>query len=338
MRIAIVGAGSLGTILGAYIGKTGYDITLVDAYEAHVVALNEHGATVVGTTEFTVPVKACLPENMEGIYDYIIYMVKQTFNASAIPQIVAHISSDSMIITAQNGLPELELIEAFGENRVLGCPVGWGATFKGPGISELTSNPERMTFELGRLNGVVDEPLLKAQKILESMCPTHIIGNIMGSRWSKLLINATFSGLSTVMGCTYGEIIADEAGLACAQFIANECIQIAAAAKIEMEPIQGFHLDQLMGFRTESERLATAPVYPKIIAFHLLLRASMLQDIERGLKCEIDAINGIVSQMGIKHSVSTPVTDQVVEIIRELESGIGKPEIKNIKRIILPTL
>ena len=66
-RIAIMGAGSLGTILGAYIAKGGKDITLVDANQEHVNALNEKGAKVIGFTEMTVPVHAVTPENMEGI-------------------------------------------------------------------------------------------------------------------------------------------------------------------------------------------------------------------------------------------------------------------------------
>ena len=80
MRLAIMGAGSLGTILGAYIAKAGYEIDLIDAYEEHVRALNENGAHVVGAVDFVQKERlhALLPEDMEGAYDLIIYMAKQT--------------------------------------------------------------------------------------------------------------------------------------------------------------------------------------------------------------------------------------------------------------------
>lgn len=321
MRIALMGAGSLGTILGAYITKAGYDITLVDAYAEHVKALNETGAHVVGTVDFTVPVKACLPEEMGGIYDVVLYMTKQTFNDTALPQVAAHVGPDSIIVTTQNGLPEMALIDQFGEDRVMGCPVGWGATFKGPGVSELTSVPDQMSFELGRINGVVDDKVLLVQKILESMCPTTILENLMGARWTKVLINATFSGMSAVMGCCFGEVVDDPAGLICAEHIANECIQIAKAAGIRMEPIHGHNFDQLLAFSTLEQRQKLEPIYKAIIKPQYLLRASMLQDIEHGRRCEVDAINGVVCDMGKRYGVDTPVTGQVVDIIKKLERG-----------------
>ena len=92
MRAAIMGAGSLGTVLGAYIAKAGKQIDLIDAYKDHVDALNNEGAHVTGTFDFTVPVHALMPEEMEGEYDLIIYMAKQTYNDTAIPQIKAHLA------------------------------------------------------------------------------------------------------------------------------------------------------------------------------------------------------------------------------------------------------
>ena len=97
MRVAIMGAGSLGTILGAYITKAGIPVDLIDAYPEHVKVLNEKGAHVVGTVDFVQKVHALLPEEMEGTYDLIIYMAKQTFNDTAIPQIKEHINEDSTV-------------------------------------------------------------------------------------------------------------------------------------------------------------------------------------------------------------------------------------------------
>ena len=77
MRIAIMGAGSLGTILGAYVSKAGYDVVLIDPYQEHVDALNKDGAHVIGTVDFVQPVKAITPDQMDGVYDVVIYMAKQ---------------------------------------------------------------------------------------------------------------------------------------------------------------------------------------------------------------------------------------------------------------------
>ena len=80
MRYAIYGAGSLGTILGAYVTKNGGEIELVNRNKAHVNALNTNGAKIIGKVEMTVPVKAVLPDEMSGKYDVIFLMTKQLQN------------------------------------------------------------------------------------------------------------------------------------------------------------------------------------------------------------------------------------------------------------------
>ena len=77
MRIAIYGAGSLGTILGAYISRAGVAIDLINRNKAHIEALQAQGAQVVGTVQFTQPVKAYTPDQMSGKYDIIFLMTKQ---------------------------------------------------------------------------------------------------------------------------------------------------------------------------------------------------------------------------------------------------------------------
>ena len=77
MRTAIYGAGSLGTILGAYINKAGEPIELINRNKAHIEALQKNGAHVIGTVDFTQAVTAYTPAEMSGIYDIIFLMTKQ---------------------------------------------------------------------------------------------------------------------------------------------------------------------------------------------------------------------------------------------------------------------
>ena len=77
---AIYGAGSLGTVLGAYITKNGGKIDLINRNKAHVAALNEKGAVIKGTVNMTVPVTAITPDQMSKKYDVIFLMTKQLFN------------------------------------------------------------------------------------------------------------------------------------------------------------------------------------------------------------------------------------------------------------------
>lgn len=319
--MAIMGVGSLGTILGAYIAKAGHKIDFIDADKEHVAALNKNGARVVGKADFCVPVTAITPEQMDGVYDLVFFLTKQTHNQAAFRQLKPHVGPNSIIVTMQNGLPEPALVKEFGKERVMGSPVGWGATFKEPGVSELTSDPASMTFGLGWTDGAITPRLDEVKTILEAMCPTAVETNLMGFRWNKVMINATFSGMSTVIAGTFGDVLDDEKALLCVKYIGNECIKTAQAAGIKMEAPQNIDVEKMLSFATIEQRDALTPLYRQLYEPARMLRASMLQDIEKGRKCEIGAINGVVCEMGDEYGVDTPVNDQVVDIVRRLEEG-----------------
>jgi 2-dehydropantoate 2-reductase len=336
MKIAILGVGSLGTILGAFIQKGGTDIDLIDVNKEHVDALNKNGATVVGTTNFNVPVKALTPDEMEGIYDLVFLMVKQTYNKTALTQLLPHLGPDSVVCTLQNGVPEPAVAEIVGEERTIGGTVSWGATWIKPGVSELTSAPDKLSFEIGEIDGRITDRLYKVKEVLGLMCETHIMNNLMGVRWTKLLINATFSGMSTVLGCTFGDILDNKEALLVAKYIANENIHAGISAGIKMEPMQGLDLGKLLRFKTIEERDSNDETYREFFGPHRKLKASMLQDLEKGRKCEIDAINGVVCDFGRKYGVETPVNDQVVEIVRGIQDGKYEYKFSNLELIKIP--
>ena len=132
MRNAIYGAGSLGTILGAFITKKGGRIDLINRNQKHVEALQQNGAHIIGTVEFTQPVTAYTPDKMTGLYDIIFLLTKQQHNAEVVTFLKDYLAPDGVIVTLQNGLPEQGIADIVGEDRVLGCTVAWGATMIGP--------------------------------------------------------------------------------------------------------------------------------------------------------------------------------------------------------------
>jgi len=337
MRVAVMGAGSLGTIVGAFISKNGGEAILIDTNKEHVDALNKNGATVTGKMELNVPVKAITPDEMEGIYDIVLYLVKQTYNDVALKQLLPHLGPDSVVCTLQNGVPEDAVAEAVGSERTMGGTVGWGATWISPGVSMLTSETNKMTFDLGELDGVTRDRTLKVKEILDLVAETIIVPNLMGIRWTKLLVNATLSGMSAALGCTFGEVLDNEKALTCAAHIGNEAILIARARGIVMEPLQGHDLT-ILGFKTQKERAAKFPMYHAIFGPHRMLKASMLQDLEKGKKTEIDAINGVVSQWGKKLNIPTPVSDKVVEIVKGIEDGKNTYSFSNLEMFEIPEI
>ncbi len=332
-----MGAGSLGTIVGALTAKNGGEFVLIDSYKEHVDALNKNGATIIGTTNLNVPVKAIMPQEMDGIYDLVLYLVKQTANDIALQQLLPHLGPDSIVCTLQNGVPEDAVAEIVGAERTMGCTVGWGATFKEPGISILTSDPNKMTYELGELDCSIRERTKKVAEFLNLSGETTIVPNILGIRWTKLLVNTTMSGMSAALGCTYGEVLDDDKALTLVAHIGNETINVINKRGIKMEPIQGHDLS-VLGFKNSKERAAKLPFYRAIFAPHRLLKASMLQDLEKGKKTEVDAIVGVVSKWGESLGIKTPVCDKVRDIIKSIEKGEFTPVFSNLNLIDIPDI
>ena len=331
MRIAIYGAGSLGTILGAFISKAGVPIELINRNKAHVAALKEKGAQVVGTMNFNQPVVAYTPDEMSGTYDILFLMTKQQHNAEVVQMLKGFLAPDGVLVTFQNGLPEVQLAEVLGEERVLGCTVAWGATMQSPGVCELTSEPDALSFSLGAISKQRSKHFAKVKELLEMMGTVDVEENFLGTRWSKLLINAAFSGMSAVLGCTFGEAAGPKDSRRIVQALIKECIDVCQVGGIRIEPVQGKDIVKLLNYTNALKRAFSFFIIPIAIRKHAKLKASMLQDLEKGKLTEVDAINGAVSEYGRMVNFPTPVNDKVVEIIHRIEQGELKPCFDNLK-------
>lgn len=337
MRMAVMGAGSLGTIIGALMTKNGYGVDLIDVNAAHVKALNEKGAKIIGLMDLVVPVKALTPDQMTGEYDVFFYLVKTTQNESALKAVVPHLKKDGIVLCMQNGIPEEPVVEAVGKDRVIGCIVGWGATWVEPGVSRLTSAPEHMSYDLGELDGKDTERLDKLVEILKSAGIPEKSNNLIGIRWTKLTINSAFSTMSAVVAGNYGNVLDTPAALACAAHIWRESLAVARAASVTPELIQGFDI-RILDFKTKKELEQKFPIFHKLIEPHRNIRTGMLYDIEGGREPEIDTFNGFICKWGRKWGVPTPVNDQVVDIVRGMYEGRYQIEAANVDRVKIPAI
>ena len=140
MRMAVMGAGSLGTIVGALVTRGGYEIDLIDVNVDHVRALNANGAKITGLMEELVkPVKAITPDEMTGEYDVFFYLTKTTQNESALQHVVGHLKPDGVVVCMQNGIPEDAVAEQVGQELDRGLYRRMG----GPGWSRASLNSRR---------------------------------------------------------------------------------------------------------------------------------------------------------------------------------------------------
>lgn len=331
MKCAIYGAGSLGTILGAYLTKNGFPVELVNRNVKHVEALQKNGAHIMGTVDFTTPVNAILPDQMQGPYDIIFLMTKQLHNPEVVTMLKPMLADDGAIVTLQNGIPEPGIAEIVGQDRTIGCTVEWGATMTEPGCCVLTSEPDSLSFHMGGMEGISEAKLNEVKSVLEHMCPVDIEPNLMGARWSKLLINATYSGLGTVIGGTFGSVTEWAPARKVAVRCMKECIDVARAGGVTFAPVQGKDITKLFYYNNRVKQFFAEKLVPIAMKNHRDIEPSMLQDLRKGKPCEVDAINGVVCEWGRKYGVPTPINDRIVDVIRKMQNDGVMPMLSNIQ-------
>ena len=239
--------------------------------------------------------------------------------------LLPHLHAQSIVCTLQNGIPEESVAAVVGRERTVGGAVGFGATWLRPGVSSLTSayeTVEKFAFEIGEIDGLVRPRLDVVREYLDCVGKTEIRAEFMGTRFTKVLMNATFSGMSAALGCTFGDVLEDPKAMTCLAFVADECIKVAHARGVRLVTMQGEDLETFE-LNSAADIPSKMPLYRKIWGRHVKLKASMLQDLEKGRDCEINYINGIICQQGRECGVATPFNDKITELVLEAQKRRG---------------
>lgn len=335
-RIALIGAGSLGTIAGALIAEQGRDIELIDTNQPHVEAMNTHGVRITGALDRTIPVVAKLPEQLAGTYDLVILLTKQTAIEAALDRVTPHLTRDSVVCALQNGTPEDKVASLVGADRTIVGNVQYSAVWEEPGVSRLATTLEETrahSFDIGELDGTTTDRLLQIADILSAVGDCWISHNITGMKWSKLVINSTFSGLSAALGCRFGTIANDPDLMKIALHVADETIRTGWAHgltidDIDNHPIESFTTD---GW-TEEQRTA---FFVDKISKHSHAEASMLQDLRKHIPTERDFINGRVIEVAEHHNLDAPLNRELYRLISQAEDTNTLPNFEHSKRALL---
>lgn len=309
MKILIYGAGAMGASLGVMLTKGGVDCTLVTRNVRSVFAFSREGVTLVsGTHRETIPVNVLLPHEMIGEYDLVFLATKQRENETLAPFLAHYLAADGALVTVQNGLPERSLAKVFGADRVYGAALAWGAEQTGEGELTLTSKGG-FRLALGaygrgaRISEIRD--LLKRAAVVET-------GNLLEIRYSKLAINATFSTLSLLYRCSYGEVVKKHRGEA--MKLLKEVFAVAKAAGVKRLPLNGHNLYKVFG-------VFGRMLMPIAMKKYYDIRSGMLKDFEAGRRTDIDFVAGAVVAEGERLLVPTPHFKNVLGLIHEAEES-----------------
>lgn len=330
MKIAVVGAGAIGGIIGGVLSEEGEDIVLIDVDKDHVKAINEKGIKIDGARgELNVKVPALLPNEVKETYDLIFFVVKATQTEDALKTSKNFLKDDSVLVCLQNGINEDYIALIIGERRTIGGLVGWGAENKGPGY--LTQD-SRGDFTIGELDGSITDRVKKIADILGKVEPVVISENIWGHLWTKLLVNSSMSAIGAVTGYTYGETLKDDLAKRLVVKVMTEIVDVAQALGIKMEPISGVD-PVIVTAKDEEKYQQVSAILDAVYAPHANVKTGALLDYKRGVKTEIGCWNGYVVEKAKEARVKVPVNSAIVGMVGEIENKKRKLTPENIKEI-----
>ena len=320
--VLVVGAGAIGGITAAKMEAGVRRVSVLDANKEHVERMRDPGLLLdeLGEERHVRLDAHADPSDLEDPFDFVLITLKASHLESALGPLMER-GLAKTFISLGNGLVQNRIAAIVGDENLVVGTVEWGATNLGAGHLAQTT---RAPFVIGEPEGSTRDRTRLLAEVLETVADVRITENISGQVWSKLLVNSAFSGLGAVSGLLYSEVVADPAGREAALAVWREGYDVGVAQGITMDEVLGVPADSLV-VRGLEDRQRTDEALELAMGYAGATKASMLQDLERGTKTEVDVINGGVVQRGREYGVETPLNARVVELMHMMEQGERHP-------------
>ena len=335
MKIAVLGAGAIGGIIGGYLTRGGRDVTLIDLWPANIERIKDAGLTVKAHEgEFTVrPTALHLGEvsAARAKFDVVFLSVKSYDTGWASKFIEPHLAPGGFVVSAQNSINEDAIAEVLGWSRVVGCVVTLGAGMYEPGTPERTSSLGRSAFTLGEPSGLITQRLRNLAEVMGDAGIIKTTTNLWGERWAKLATNSMSNAIAGFTGLMSAELRLNPDVRALSIRIAAELVRVAEAHGVSVEPISGVPAELFN--RALEDGAAREEVEGLMIEAGKNIgtgRPSLAQDLLKGRATEVEYLNGYVVRKGQQVGVPTPVNQAIVDLTRRVDSGEIKASLSNL--------
>ena len=333
-KIAVLGAGAIGSSIAADVAKAGYDLTVIDQWPAHIEAMKAGGLRVkIPDEDIHVKVDAvhlCDVASLNRTFDLVLLSAK-SYDAEWMTRFIApHLATDGVLVPVMNSLNDEWVAPIIGPERDVGCAFELSAEVFTPGLVQRNTMRERTWFGLGELHGRVTPRLVEIQKILSCVGRVTITSNIWGAKWAKLVNSSMILAPFGMLGLQSWEATEIPEVFSLCVRLGRETMAVGAALGITIDPI--------FGMSAEEFNVSTDAIVEKLLRAILIhhgetarqVRGVVLQDYHKGRMTETDFLNGLIARKGREAGVPTPANDAVVEINRRIREGKLKPERTNI--------
>jgi len=322
-KIAVLGAGAIGSSVGADLTHAGYDVTIVDQWPAQVEAMKSDGLTIRMTDgDLLVRVKAlhlCELASSRLAFDVVLLAVKGNDHRWLAELIRPYLKDDGVFAAVQNGMNDDSVASIIGRNRTLGCVVELSAEIFTPGLVQRNTTRASTWFAVGEL----DEPRLTPRvrdlaQLLGHVGRVDMTGNIHGAKWTKLIANTMTMGPFGLLGLKNAEASRLPGMTELSVLLGKESLAVGTALGYRIEPVFGLRADEFAG--SNDEVLVTAM---KTLLGHVgsRSRTAPIHDHIKGRTSEMEYITGLVSRKGSELGIPTPCNDAVIAIDRMINRG-----------------
>jgi 2-dehydropantoate 2-reductase len=312
-RILVAGAGAIGSVIGAMLHRRGHRVTMLGRRE-HLEAARRDGLRISGLLGEHVARGIDAADDaarLDGQFDLILVTVKPYDTAQIADPIAARLTPGGFVVSLQNGLGNIEALAArFGIDRVIGGRVIFGAEMPSPGAAHVTVFADPVAIgpdpaqqsETGALKHAANE----IAAILDGAgVPTIAVDDIMPVIWTKLLYNVALNPLGAIFAMSYGELTSDRD----LRQIVDEVIE------------EAFAVSRRLGVKLP---FADAAAYREVFHGRLIPstashRPTMLNDLRRRGRTDIDALNGKIVELGDKQGVAVTVNRALTRMIHAAE-------------------
>ena len=308
-KIAVMGAGAVGSYFGGMLARTGARVTLIGR-RAHVEAIARDGL-LIDSIHFQERIAVAASTQADAARDaeLVLFCVKTTDTDAAARALAPYLPAGAIVVSLQNGVDNVERIRAASGIEAVPAVVYVATAMPTPGRIKHAARgdlvigwPQRGPAGAGRSN---DDLARVAQCFAGAGVPCRISENIEGELWTKLVWNCAGNALTALARSTYGQVARNELARDLLAAAASEAIAVARAAGVDLPPLDlaaaGVKMAKDLGDAT----------------------SSTAQDIARGKRTEIDALNGYVARRGAELGVPTPVNHTLFALVKLLEENLG---------------
>ncbi|OGL59606.1 MAG: hypothetical protein A3I72_03475 [Candidatus Tectomicrobia bacterium RIFCSPLOWO2_02_FULL_70_19] len=321
-KLAVLGAGAIGSSVGADLTKAGFDVTIIDQWPQHVEAMKAAGLHIGMTDgDLKIPVRAwhlCELASLNPEFDIVLLIVKSYDTRWMAELIKPYLKGGGVLAGVQNSMNDDAIAGIVGRERTVGCVVELSAEIFTPGVVQRNTTRAGTWFAVGELDGSFTPRVKEIESILRSVGKAEVTNNIYGAKWTKLIANSMTMGPFGLLGLRGAEAAELPGMFEISVRLGQEALAVGAALGYRIEPVFGLSEKEFSG--SSEEVLATAM---KTLIRHVGTRArtAPIQDHLKGRKSEMEFINGLVARKGKETGVPTPYNDAVAELARRIDAG-----------------